>query len=156
MRSGAIPFQFDIRDLLATARRKLSTRLGGVTLNLPFVSIAVNPEDRERQIAREVVIRLKDRPVLSAWECCDDCIDRALASLQEIRGALVEKQVELSDAQDGPLYVLIDMMVQGIRQFLSYEESLQRGNSAPPPHVGITWPGDRGARKPHKESRADL
>ena len=68
MRSGTIPFKFDMTDLLARVRRQVSSRLGNVTLNLPFVSIAVNPKDRERQVAREIVIRLRDRRVLSAWE----------------------------------------------------------------------------------------
>ena len=81
MRSESIPFKFDMTELLARARRQVNTRLGNVTLNLPFLSIAVNPKDRERQVAREIVIRLKDRRVLSAWECCDDCINRALTSL---------------------------------------------------------------------------
>ncbi len=121
MRSGAIPFKFDMTDLLARARRTVNNRLGSVTLNLPFVSIAVNPRDLERQVARELVIRLKDRRVLSAWECCDDCINRALTSLQEIRQILVDKQVELSDVPDGPLYLLIDTMMLGIRQFLTYQ-----------------------------------
>lgn len=36
MRSGAIPFKFDMADLLARARRQLGGRVGGVTLNLPM------------------------------------------------------------------------------------------------------------------------
>ena len=132
MRSRLIPFKFDMTELLARARRQVNTRLGNVTLNLPFLSIAVNPKDRERQVAREIVIRLKDRRVLSAWECCDDCINRALTSLQEIRHTLVEKQVELSEVQDGPLYLLVDAMALGIRQFLTYEELLKRHDDAPP------------------------
>src|SRR5271165_922143 len=137
MRSGTIPFKFDMTDLLARARRQVSGRLGDVTLQLPFVSIAVNPKDRERQVAREVVIRLRDRRVLSARECCDNCIDRALTSLQEIRQTLVNKQVELSDVQDGPLYLFIDMMLLGIRQFFTYEEILERSDNAlPHPHFG--------------------
>ena len=111
MRSGAIPFKFDLTSLWARARRQV----GSVTVSLPFISIAVSPNDLERKVARELVVRLKDRRVLSAWECCDDCIDRALASLQEIRKLLVEKQVELSDVLDGPLYLLIDAMALGIR-----------------------------------------
>jgi hypothetical protein len=63
--------------------------------------------NQKRQVARELVIRLIDRRVLSAWECCDDCIDRALVSLQEIRQILVDKQVALSDMPEGPLYLLI-------------------------------------------------
>lgn len=74
-------FKLDMTSLLARARR----HMGDVTINLPFISFGVSPDDQERRVAREVVIRLKDRRVLSAWECCDNCIDNALASLQEIR-----------------------------------------------------------------------
>jgi hypothetical protein len=45
----------------------------------------------------------------------------------------VDKQVELSDAQDGPLYLLLDAMASGIRQFLTYEELLKRSDDTPPP-----------------------
>ncbi|MCP4303608.1 MAG: hypothetical protein GY788_01740 [bacterium] len=105
--------------------------MGDITINLPFISISVSPKDREREIAREIVVRLKDRRVLSAWECCDNCIDNALASLQQIRATLVDKQVELSDLQDGPLYLLTDAMTLGIRQFLTYEELLKASDDAP-------------------------
>jgi len=80
MRTGKIPFRFDMTDLLGRARQRYAKHVGDVTLNLPFVSIAVNPKDKERQVARELVIRLADRRVLSAWECCDGCIDNALTS----------------------------------------------------------------------------
>jgi hypothetical protein len=133
MRSGAIPFKFDMTDLLAKARRKVGARMGDVTLNLPFLSITVKPVDRERQIAREVVIRLRDRRVLSAWECCDSCINDALSSLQEIRRMLVDKQVELSELHDGPLYLLLEAMAAGIRQFMTFEELLRR-KVDPRPH----------------------
>jgi hypothetical protein len=132
MRSGKTPFKFDLGDVLARARRQVTNRLGGVTLSLPFLSFSVNPNNREQQIAREIVIRLKDRRVLSAHECCDDCIDRALASLQEIRETLVDKQVELSAAQDGPLYLMIDAMLLGIRQFFTYTELLERSDDVQP------------------------
>jgi hypothetical protein len=136
MRSGAIPFKVDVADLVARARRQAKGRLGDVTLNLPFISIAVSPKDKERRIAREILIRLRDRRVLSAWECCDDCIDKALASLRDIRQTLVDKQVELSDLQEGPLYLLLDAMASGIRQFMTFEEYLQRDDGAPP-HAGF-------------------
>jgi hypothetical protein len=124
VRGSSIPFQFDITDVIAKLRRAVGSRVGDVTLNLPFLSVAISPKDSERHIAREIVIRLKDRRVLSSLECCDNCIDQALKSLQEIRRTLVDKQVELSDLQDGPLYLLIDAMVLGIRQFLTYEQLL--------------------------------
>lgn len=124
MRIATPPFKFDLRDVIGRARRLAAGSLGDITLNLPFVSVAVNPKDKEKQVARELVIRLKDRRVLTAWECCDGCIDQALASLQEIRRLLVDKQVELADVQEGPLYVLIDAMALGIRQFLTFEQRL--------------------------------
>ena len=94
----------------------------------------MRPEDREKRVAREVVIRLADRRVLNAFECCDGCIDQALASLQEIRGLLVDQQVELADLTDGPLYLLLDVMREGIRQFLTFEQQLWRpGSSERPP-----------------------
>lgn len=132
MRTGNVPFRFDMTDLLSRARQRYAKHVGDVTLNLPFVSIAVNPEDKERRVARELVIRLADRRVLSAWECCDGCIDNALTSLREIRAILVDRQVELSDLQDGSLYLLVDAMASGIRQFLTYEELLNRPDDAPP------------------------
>jgi hypothetical protein len=132
VRSGDIPFKFDLTDLLARARRQVAGRIGDVTLNLPFISIAVSPKDRERRVAREIVLRLRDRRVLSAWECCDDCIERALTSLKEIRQLIVDKEVELAELQDGPLFLLLDAMATGIRQFMTYEELLRRDKDAPP------------------------
>lgn len=52
--------------------------------------------------------------------------------LGEIREVLVDKQVELADLHDGPLYLLVDTMALGIRQFMTYEELLNRNNDAPP------------------------
>jgi hypothetical protein len=132
MRSGDFPFKFDLTDLLARARRQVAGRIGDVTLNLPFISIAVSPKDRERRVAREMILRLRDRRVLSAWECCDDCIDRALTSLKEIRQLIVDKEVELAELQDGPLFLLLDAMATGIRQFMTFEELLRRDDDAPP------------------------
>ncbi|MBZ0251815.1 MAG: hypothetical protein K8I02_00625 [Candidatus Methylomirabilis sp.] len=144
MRGGAIPYRFDLRDLLTRAKQKIANRVGDVTLNLPFVSLSVSPKDTERRVAREIVIRLKDKRVLSAFECCDDCIDKALASLQEIRRTLVDKQVELSDLQDGALYLLLDMMTLGIKQFLTYEQRLRISEDQQPhsPPIDFLWPSD--------------
>ena len=131
MRTATPPFKFNIQDILRRARRLAAGSLGDITLTLPFVSVAVHPKDKEKQVARELVIRLKDRRVLTAWECCDGCIDQSLTSLQEIRRLLVDKQVELADIQDGPLYMLIDAMALGIRQFLTFEQRLKGPGGQP-------------------------
>jgi hypothetical protein len=120
------PFKFDFRAQIKDARRKLNTRVGSVSINLPFLSISLNPDDLEKRVAREIVIRVADRRVLNAFECCDNCIDQALSSLQEIRRILVDKQVELSGAPDSPLYLLIELQVEAIRQFLTFEQRLNQ------------------------------
>ena len=94
------PFKFDIRDIMRRLQ-KVPLCVDGVTITLPFVEVSVKPDKVERKVAREIVIRLADRRVLNAFECCDNCIDMALKSLQEIREVIVEKQVELSEKATG-------------------------------------------------------
>jgi len=124
MRDLPPPFRFDLRAIFKNARQKLNTRVGGVSINLPFISFNVKPDDLEQRVAREVVIRMADRRVLDSRECCDDCIDKALASLVEIRAMLVSKQVKLSQATDCALYLLIEVQLEGVRQFLTFEQRL--------------------------------
>ena len=125
MRGMKPPFKFDLRDLLTRARQQINDRVSGVSINLPFLTFSVQPEATETKVAKEIVIRLADRRVLNAFECCDDCIDKALASLQEIRSLLVDKQVQLSKFTNGPLYLLIEIMLEAIKQFFTYEERLR-------------------------------
>jgi hypothetical protein len=128
MRDLTPPFQFDVSKIVGKARRHLKKRVDGVTINLPFVSFSVNPDDAEKKAAREIVIRLADKRVLNAFECCDSCVEQALESLQEIRSLLVDKQVELSSLADGGLYLVIELMLEGIRQFFTFEEKLRTVN----------------------------
>jgi len=115
------PFRFDLRGLLDKARH-LPIVAEGVTLKLPFVSITVKRDTVLRAAAREIVIRLADKRVLNAFECCDDCIRHALASLQEIRSLLVDKQVDLKDKTDSALYLLVEFMRSAVAQFLTFVE----------------------------------
>ena len=124
MRDLKPPFKFDFRDQLRDAHRKLATRVGSVSISFPFLSFTLNPDDLEKRVAREIVIRMADKRVLNAFECCDSCINQALGSLQEIRGLLVDKQVELAGIPDGPLYLLIELQLAAIRQFLTFEQKL--------------------------------
>ena len=118
-------FQFNISKTIKSARRCINKHVDGVEIQVPFFSFSVNPTDIEKKVARELLIRLPDKRVLNAKECCDNCIDNALTSLQEVRKVLVDKQVELTDYHDGGLYLLIELMAEAIRQFLTYEESLK-------------------------------
>lgn len=121
-------FKVDVNKAISRARRLRAKHLSGIEVgvSLPFgVTINVTPSDVERKVAREIVIRCQDRRVLNARECCDSCIDQALSSLQDVRSKLVEKQVVLSELQDSSLYMLIEMMLDPIRQFLTFEQRLQ-------------------------------
>jgi hypothetical protein len=119
------PFRFDVSELVKRLR-KVPLSVDGVTITLPFLEVTVKVDDTERKVAREVVIRLSDRRVLNAFECCDGCIESALKSLQEIRAIIVDKQVELSRDTDGVLYLLMDSIRDGIRQFLTFEQRLNK------------------------------
>ena len=128
MRDLQPPFQFNVSELIGKARRHIKKRVDGIAINLPFVSFSVRPHDLELKIAREVVIRLADKRVLNAFECCDSCIEQAVASLRDIRSLLVDKQVELSGQVDGSLYLILELMLEGIRQFFTFEEGLRISN----------------------------
>ena len=67
-------------------------------------------------------------------ECCDNCIESALRSLQEIRTILVDKKVELAALSDGPLFLLLDYMHEAIRQFLTFEQRMNLTRNDP--HLG--------------------
>lgn len=130
MRTGAIPFQFDISSIVRQLMRRPAAPLAAVTFQFPFVTVLAEPRSLERRIAAEILIRTKDRRVLSSWECCDNCIDNALRSLQEIRSGLVEKQVELITETDGILNHIIELMLVAIRQFLTFEQTLSGADLA--------------------------
>jgi hypothetical protein len=120
---GKPPFKFDMRSIVERAKR-LPVTIDGICIHLPFVDVNIKPDNVERQVAREVVIRVADKRVLNAFECCDSCIKQAVDSLQDIRQILVEKQVQLSDKTEGALYLLLDSIRDAIRQFLTFEQHL--------------------------------
>lgn len=88
----------------------------------------MRPDDLDQTVAREIVIRLSDKRVLNAIECCDSCVEQALGSLHEIRSLLVDKQIELSNQTDGAVYIIVEFMLEAIRQFFTFEEGLRTSN----------------------------
>lgn len=114
--------RFDVSSIVEAARRLPRPKINSVSLNLPFLTINVSASRSEKKIAREILIRLRDKRVLVAWECCDSCIDNAVKSIMEIRTLLVDKQVEIQD-ENSPLFLISDLMLTGIRQFLTFTEA---------------------------------
>lgn len=129
MRSGTLPFQFDVGPALREIAMRADGRPDAVALRLPFLTVHVRPSAAERAAAARMVLRLGDRRVLSAQECCDGCIDAALGSLQAIRAYLVEERVALAD-EPGALSGLVELMLTAIRQFLTFEQGMPRATPA--------------------------
>ena len=121
MRKRESSLRFDVTDLVERAKHLPKPKIEGVSINIPFLSISVSVSNIEKKAAREVLICLRDKRVLVAWECCDDCIRNALTSIQEIRSILVDKQVELPN-EHSSMFLLFDLMLAGIRQFLTFTE----------------------------------
>ncbi|MGB2713737.1 MAG: hypothetical protein WBC51_06135, partial [Vicinamibacterales bacterium] len=113
--------QIDVASVITRARRLPKPKVDGVSISLPFLTINVTADDIERKVAQEVLIRLRDKRVLVAGECCDSCIEHALKSIMEIRSILVDKQVKVAN-EDSAAFVLFDLMLAGIRQFLTFTE----------------------------------
>jgi hypothetical protein len=89
-------------------------------------------------------MRLADRRVLDSRECCDDCIEKAIESLQDIRSKLVEKQVAMAKMTDSPIYLLVEFMLEGIRQFPTFEQHLRQSGEM----SSLIWPNSMDFRRP--------
>lgn len=114
--------KFDFTSFYEKAQKiKKKVGLTGITINLPFIALDFSSTNKEKKIAREIIIRMRDRRVLNSKECCDNCIENALKSLHEIRQLLVDKQVEIGDVES-LLFLLTDFSLYGIRQFLTFME----------------------------------
>lgn len=118
-------FKFNIDNLIRKATEKWKNHIDGLTIRLPFITVSIKPNDIEKTVAREILIKLPDKRVLSSKDCCDKCIDKSLASLQEVRKILVDSQVKLSNFHNGGLYLLVELMAEGLRQFITFEEKLK-------------------------------
>jgi len=134
MRTGAILLKFDIEAALRDLVRGTDSRPAAMTLVLPFVNVLVYPSAKERSVAAEIVLRVGDKRVLDSQECCDGCIDNALASLQDVRSRFGDARVALT-GEKGALSGIIELMLCTIRQFLTFEQRL--------PRTGLPrYPGD--------------
>lgn len=100
------------------------TTISDITITLPFISFSVQATDIEKKIAREIIIRVRDKRVITSFQCCPSCTEYAIISLNEIRAILIDKQVELNNV-DSVLFLLIDFALDGIRNFMSNTENLK-------------------------------
>ncbi len=99
--------------------------MGGATISTSGISFQIRATDPERDAARKLLIRLRDRRVFTAFDCCDGCVRNTLASLIEVRKILVDTQVELHNLHDADLFWVVDYLRLTIRDFLSWEERLR-------------------------------
>jgi hypothetical protein len=130
MRGGTVPFKFVIGDALKSLANAADGAKDSVEIALPFITVRVRPSSLEKELAAQIVVRALDRRVLSASECCDGCVNEALKSLQELRGDLVNKRVDLTGVSAGPLSAMLEFMLVAIRQFLTFEQMLSKRTGA--------------------------
>lgn len=124
MTRDALSFQFDIADALRELVRSADARPAALQLSVPFMNVLIHPIEIEKSIAAEIIVRATDRRVLNARECCDECIENALRSLQELRSLFSEKKALLARERNRPLSALIELMLVAIRQFLTFQQKL--------------------------------
>jgi hypothetical protein len=115
----------EVQDLLSRAQHWVDAAHSTGTVNAGFVSFALVVDDAERVAARPLVIRLRDKRVFNADDCCEGCVTNSISSLQEVRKALVDVQVGLADQRDGQLFWVLDWMLAVIRAFLTWEERVR-------------------------------
>ncbi|MDX9703664.1 MAG: hypothetical protein RBU23_11580 [Candidatus Auribacterota bacterium] len=72
-------FRLDIKDILKKVKNKVEDNVNGISISIPFLSFSVSIDNTEKDVARELIIRLEDKRVLSGIECCDNCIQNSIA-----------------------------------------------------------------------------
>jgi len=120
--------RIDVRGLKARARRWIKKRVTSGEINLGFITFQMETNDPERTGARELVIRLRDKRVFNASDCCDDCVKNSIESLQDVRQILVEAQVQLANLHEGQLFWLMDYVLVTLKAFLTWEERSRAGH----------------------------
>ncbi|MFP5207434.1 MAG: hypothetical protein ACLGP3_03770 [Acidobacteriota bacterium] len=63
---GKPPFKFEVAHVIKRLKSLPVAVDGAVKISIPFLDVTVKVDDREKKIARELVIRLADRRVLNA------------------------------------------------------------------------------------------
>jgi hypothetical protein len=113
--------KLDVSSIISRAKALPKAKVESISINIPFISVNLSCSDIEKKVAKEVLIRLRDKRVLDSRNCCDNCAKFQINSLLDIRELLVNKQVELAD-ENSALFLLFDFMLAGIRYFLNLTE----------------------------------
>ncbi len=115
--------KFRIDSIVDLARKVGSFSADGVTVKLPFISFSFKPNDTEQSVAKVSIIYLKDKMFFNPRkEEGDHNIQSEIGSLRNIRKFLNKRQMDLSDHTKGGLFLIIELMLSPIRQFLTFHE----------------------------------
>jgi|GEM_PF-4325418 hypothetical protein len=113
---------------------KLKCKSGKVLITLPDnIVFSFNPTNKEKTIAKKLLIYLSNRDVISARNCTpemwNNSIGNGIKSLIEIRKRIVDFNIELvptEDTIDYPLAFLLNYASYIIGRFLRYTEMNDR------------------------------
>ena len=67
MKNRKTDLKFNFQSILSKRVKQAKDSLDSITINLPFLSFSIKPENKEKLAAREIVIRLADKRVLNAF-----------------------------------------------------------------------------------------
>jgi hypothetical protein len=88
--------KFDVSSYYKKAKAyKNSMKIEGVSINLPFITINVASDQNDKKIAREIIIRIRDKRVLNSKECCEGCIENSLNQFSKSDSSLLTNKLKL-------------------------------------------------------------
>jgi len=98
-------------------------KMESIGLTFPFgISTTLKPQQRDSEIAKEVIVKLIDRRILNSKECCASCIKQSVDSLKKIKSDLIGIKVRLSNRINEPLFYYVDYIVISINAFNDFIE----------------------------------
>lgn len=124
------PMEFDFSQFFTPLNNLISRNLKGVSINILGITFSFDYSKDDEKIAKEILVFLADKRVLNSKECCDNCIKDSIESILDIRKFLVQKQIELIGYETQPLFLIVEFLLETVRQFLTHSEKIKKSYAA--------------------------
>lgn len=98
-------------------------KFDSLSIGIPFLNVNFKIENnKEKEIAIEILIRSEDKRFLTSWQCCASCTQNAITSALEYRKYLVDEKVKLSKISNSQLLEVVNYLLDELKKFLSISE----------------------------------